>query len=399
VNVPSESKTAMMSVYMFRAESTSLICVELLEEDQKGKDLVDAVSAQIKVPISRLFACEILLGKICKTLWNPINGISNDVNTKNDIRTICVYELGEKKKMDNLDEEEQKDTRVLIEIIAVFEEIVGFRRPFRFPFVTSCQSEPSHAETIRHVRDKLQFYKSDQVPEHKFNIDMKERTDTNKISAVASFSFSLEKFFKKTFRDSICLNGFATTTTTTNSASTKKRTLNEFYNSSTPKKRSKRVTLTLMQCLESTFKKEQLGDKDTWFCPDCKNHVRAFKQMWIWSLKDTLVLHLKRFTQTMEGFSVRSEKKHTPIEIPIEIDMSPFVIGPQSGSSLMYELYAVSHHFGGAGGGHYTAQIKHSGKWYNCDDSYVTLCGDRGILEKIDPVSAYALFYRRRQCC
>ena len=90
--------------------------------------------------------------------------------------------------------------------------------------------------------------------------------------------------------------------------------------------------------MESTFKKEQLGEKDTWFCPDCKNHVRAFKQMWIWKLADTVVFHLKRFTQTMEGFSVRSEKKRTPIQIPLKIDMSPFVIGPQSrhGTTLMY---------------------------------------------------------------
>ena len=106
---------------------------------------------------------------------------------------------------------------------------------------------------------------------------------------------------------------------------------------------------------------------------------------------------MKRFTQTMEGFSVRSKKKRTPIQIPLKIDMSPFVIGPQSrhGSKLMYELFAVSHHFGSAGGGHYTAQIKHGseGKWYDCNDSQVTLFSSSGA--RVDPVSAYALFYRR----
>ena len=52
----------------------------------------------------------------------------------------------------------------------------------------------------------------------------------------------------------------------------------------------------------------------------------------------------------------------------------------------------MSHHFGGAGGGHYTAQVKHGGvgKWYNCDDSQVNLCQK----ERVDPVSAYALFYK-----
>ena len=55
----------------------------------------------------------------------------------------------------------------------------------------------------------------------------------------------------------------------------------------------------------------------------------------------------------------------------------------------------MSHHFGSAGGGHYTAQIKHGseGKWYDCNDSQVTLFSSSGA--RVDPVSAYALFYRR----
>ena len=38
--------------------------------------------------------------------------------------------------------------------------------------------------------------------------------------------------------------------------------------------------------------------------------------------------------------------------------------------SLTYELYAVSNHFGGLGGGHYTAFAKNpeNGRWYDFDD-------------------------------
>ena len=40
----------------------------------------------------------------------------------------------------------------------------------------------------------------------------------------------------------------------------------------------------------------------------------------------------------------------------------------------MYDLYAVSNHFGGLGGGHYTAYVRmpgidEDGGWYNFDDS------------------------------
>ena len=40
----------------------------------------------------------------------------------------------------------------------------------------------------------------------------------------------------------------------------------------------------------------------------------------------------------------------------------------------MYELYAISNHYGNAGGGHYTAYAKnaHLDQWYEFDDSRVT---------------------------
>ena len=42
------------------------------------------------------------------------------------------------------------------------------------------------------------------------------------------------------------------------------------------KNKKSRPELTLEKCLEATFEKERLGKQDTWFCPDCRNHVRAY---------------------------------------------------------------------------------------------------------------------------
>ncbi len=59
----------------------------------------------------------------------------------------------------------------------------------------------------------------------------------------------------------------------------------------------------------------------------------------------------------------------------------------------VYDLYAVSNHFGGMGGGHYNAYCKlPDGKWWCFDDSHVHAVDKNNICSS----SAYVLFYRRR---
>ena len=60
----------------------------------------------------------------------------------------------------------------------------------------------------------------------------------------------------------------------------------------------------------------------------------------------------------------------------------------------MYDLYAVSNHFGTLGGGHYTAFCKNPlyNKWFNFDDSDVSHAKEKEVVTK----AAYVLFYKRR---
>ncbi len=58
----------------------------------------------------------------------------------------------------------------------------------------------------------------------------------------------------------------------------------------------------------------------------------------------------------------------------------------------VYDLYAVSNHYGGLGGGHYTAYAKNNGKWYDFNDSSVRACTQSSICGS----GAYILFYKRR---
>uniref|UniRef100_A0A8C0G1B6 Ubiquitin carboxyl-terminal hydrolase n=1 Tax=Chelonoidis abingdonii TaxID=106734 RepID=A0A8C0G1B6_CHEAB len=76
-----------------------------------------------------------------------------------------------------------------------------------------------------------------------------------------------------------------------------------------------------------------------------------------------------------------------------DLDMSEFLINPNAGP-CRYNLIAVSNHYGGMGGGHYTAFAKNKddGKWYYFDDSSVSTASEDQIVSK----AAYVLFYQRQ---
>lgn len=57
-----------------------------------------------------------------------------------------------------------------------------------------------------------------------------------------------------------------------------------------------------------------------------------------------------------------------------------------------YDLYAVSNHYGGLGGGHYTAYAKNGNKWFEFNDSSVRETSEDGV----KGTGAYILFYRRK---
>lgn len=73
--------------------------------------------------------------------------------------------------------------------------------------------------------------------------------------------------------------------------------------------------------------------------------------------------------------------------------MSEFVCDPRRGSYI-YDLIAVSNHYGAMGVGHYTAYAKNkvNDKWYYFDDSSVSAASEDQIVTK----AAYVLFYQRR---
>ncbi|MEQ2205884.1 Ubiquitin carboxyl-terminal hydrolase 15, partial [Xenoophorus captivus] len=135
-------------------------------------------------------------------------------------------------------------------------------------------------------------------------------------------------------------------------------------------KPQKKAFFKLKDCIELFTTKEKLGAEDPWYCPNCKQHQQATKKLDLWSLPPVLVVHLKRFSYSR----YMRDKLDSLVDFPLrDLDMSEFLINPNAGP-CRYDLIAVSNHYGGMGGGHYTAYAKNKddGKWYNFDDSSVS---------------------------
>jgi ubiquitin C-terminal hydrolase len=84
------------------------------------------------------------------------------------------------------------------------------------------------------------------------------------------------------------------------------------------------------------------------FCPTCKKHQQATKKFDLWSLPGLLVISLKRFSYNRYW----RDKLDTHVDFPTRgLDMAPYIINANH-APAMYDLVAVSNHYGGMGGGH-----------------------------------------------
>ncbi|XP_057969699.1 ubiquitin carboxyl-terminal hydrolase 9-like isoform X2 [Malania oleifera] len=156
-------------------------------------------------------------------------------------------------------------------------------------------------------------------------------------------------------------------------------------------KKTRQEAISLFSCLEAFLKEEPLGPDDMWYCPRCKEHRQATKKLDLWRLPDILVFHLKRFSYSR----YLKNKLDTFVNFPIHnLDLSKYVKSKDAPSqSHMYELYAISNHYGGLGGGHYSAYAKliDENRWYHFDDSHVSPVSEAEIRTS----AAYVLFYQR----
>ncbi|KAF2100362.1 UCH-domain-containing protein [Rhizodiscina lignyota] len=154
----------------------------------------------------------------------------------------------------------------------------------------------------------------------------------------------------------------------------------------------KKSGVTLEDCFTETSKSEVLSEENAWYCSRCKELRRAEKTLEVWTLPDILVIHLKRFGAN-RGFR---DKIDVLVDFPVEgLDLNKRVGLKDGDKDLVYDLIAVDNHYGGLGGGHYTAFAKNffDGQWYEYNDSQVSKRNDPDV---VITSAAYLLFYRRR---
>ncbi|KAL5013386.1 hypothetical protein ScPMuIL_007656 [Solemya velum] len=151
-----------------------------------------------------------------------------------------------------------------------------------------------------------------------------------------------------------------------------------------------RQVIQLNDCLELFTTTEKLGENDPWYCPKCKEHQQATKKFDLWSLPNVLIIHLKRFSYNRYW----RDKIDALVEFPTSgLSLKKYIIGGCE-SPASYDLIAVSNHYGGLGGGHYTAfaKNKNDGEWYYYDDSSCTHSSEDAVVTK----AAYVLVYMKQ---
>ncbi|OMJ71190.1 hypothetical protein SteCoe_30655 [Stentor coeruleus] len=160
-----------------------------------------------------------------------------------------------------------------------------------------------------------------------------------------------------------------------------------YFNTYNPMKIQESVDIS--ECFQLFSCREQLDQENTVYCSNCKEHKQGFKKMDIFRLPKILIIHLKRFKQKNHS----SSKNNKLVEFPIEgLNMGLYCHTCQG----IYDLYAVSNHYGTLEGGHYTAYAKsQDGIWRDFDDSSVSVVSN--AKETIVASSAYVLFYQLRE--
>ncbi|PON49641.1 Ubiquitinyl hydrolase [Parasponia andersonii] len=166
--------------------------------------------------------------------------------------------------------------------------------------------------------------------------------------------------------------------------------LPEVFKYGTVTKKARSEPLSLYTCLEAFLREEPLVPEDMWYCPQCNERRQASKKLDLWRLPEVLVIHLKRFSYSRS----MKHKLETFVNFPIhDFDLTNYVANKNNSRRQLYELYALTNHYGGMGSGHYTAHIKlvDENRWYNFDDSHISPINE----EEVKSGAAYVLFYRR----
>lgn len=144
---------------------------------------------------------------------------------------------------------------------------------------------------------------------------------------------------------------------------------------------------SLKEAFEKFFQPEILDGNNKYKCDSCKKLVAARKQMSIVQAPNILVIQLKRFEGIFGG------KIDKAIAFEEVLVLSSFMCKTSQDPNPEYKLFATIVHSGfSPDSGHYYAYIKDAiGRWYCCNDSYVSV----STLQEVSSEKVYILFFSR----
>ena len=229
-------------------------------------------------------------------------------------------------------------------------------------------------------------FKNNKNDEHNTIFDGKNNLEQLKEFDISKDEDPITNLLNKIEKDEYCLN---LVITKKSSYTVEKVNLNvcEQYKK---EMREEKVDFNLDTLLKYFSSKEYLDKGNEWRCSKCNNKVEASKKLSIYYVPRLLIICLSRFSREGRyGYG----KNNSLIDFPLDnLDMGPYICGPYKENSK-YDLFAVSQHYGGTGGGHYTAICKNiDGNWYNYNDSSCSRSSPGNVVSS----AAYVLFYRRR---
>uniref|UniRef100_A0A096MGC9 Ubiquitin carboxyl-terminal hydrolase 47-like n=1 Tax=Poecilia formosa TaxID=48698 RepID=A0A096MGC9_POEFO len=138
---------------------------------------------------------------------------------------------------------------------------------------------------------------------------------------------------------------------------------------------SKSRSYSVLKGWSSFFQAQRVSKDNQMFCSGCNQKHDADIEYEMIHCPDVLTLLLKRFSFDYQ--QNRYVKLHCRVDVAQTLEVKQYIYTYSVSASLyfnlMYDLYAVVHHFGDLMGGHYTADVKsfETGNWYCFNDNTV----------------------------
>ncbi|XP_052887692.1 ubiquitin carboxyl-terminal hydrolase 25-like isoform X3 [Gossypium arboreum] len=144
---------------------------------------------------------------------------------------------------------------------------------------------------------------------------------------------------------------------------------------------------SLKEAMHKFFQPEVLDGNNKYKCENCKKLMAARKQLSIRQAPNILVVQLKRFEGIFGG------KINRPVTFEEVLVLSSFMCKASQDPRPEYSLFGTIVHLGSSPeSGHYYAYIKDAmGRWYCCNDSFVSL----STLQEVLSEKVYILFFSR----